>query len=102
MMPRCPICGDPTLGVCCDVLMHDLDDDGGRKAMNAFDKAIAAHVGESSALGVSDGCFAAGWIAALDAVLRSSGNLPSCGGVTGKLRAQATAYVDDDTDGASG
>lgn len=26
-MPRCPICGDPTLGVCCDVLMHDLDDD---------------------------------------------------------------------------
>lgn len=25
-MPRCPICGAPTLGVCCDVLMHDLDD----------------------------------------------------------------------------
>lgn len=31
-MPRCPICGDPTFGVCCDVLMDDLDDekDGGR------------------------------------------------------------------------
>lgn len=24
--PRCPICGALTLGVCCDVLMHDLDE----------------------------------------------------------------------------
>lgn len=24
----CLICGEPTLGVCCDVLMADLGDDG--------------------------------------------------------------------------
>jgi hypothetical protein len=28
-MPRCPICGEPTLGVCCDVLMDALGDDDG-------------------------------------------------------------------------
>lgn len=24
----CSVCGESTLGVCCDVLMADLDDDG--------------------------------------------------------------------------
>lgn len=27
-MPRCGVCGEPAWGVCCDVLMAELDDDG--------------------------------------------------------------------------
>jgi len=30
MMPRCPICGDPTLGVCCDVISAYLSEEDDR------------------------------------------------------------------------
>lgn len=28
LLPNCGVCGEPAWGVCCDVLMADLDEDG--------------------------------------------------------------------------